>query len=331
MKKVFKYELKRSIPFLSILIGVGIIIYLFVLLGSYYITINDFIFFVGFYLFISILILIYYNFSYNKKKKSTDLYYSLPVIHKELFLAKYLLTIFELILIGLIFIFFSYTFLGIMKLGVSFTGEHIYLNEIKLINLFLIEIIQIISSICLMNLFLFLFNRSNTYLDFILYSIIIIFIPKLFLSNIIIFIGKCNYALDYGLYSMLTSWCKYYICNMTDEFYVFNFISCLSITILCGLSFFPLYIYSSNTYAENVELPDKKIFGYKIFIPILSILIIIYFSLNGIFNLILLFILLIVQYTLYALFERTIKINKKDIIVIISTIIIGIIMIFIMS
>ena len=337
MKDVFKYELKRSIPFFPILLGVGIIIYLFVLLGSYFISVSSFTGFIGYFAFASILLLIFYNFGYNKTRISLDLYYALPITHKELFLAKYLFTLVEIAMMFITLLICSYAFAGLLSAGVSFSGEHIYLKHTELLQIFYTILIQLISGIGLMNVILLFFNRANHYIDAILYILIILFIPKIFLMNIVYIIEQtqlndlCNSVLDFGLYSMLGNWCEYYVCNTSDTFYAFNTTFGLIITIGCSLSFIPLYIYARNSYAEKVELPDTKVFGYKILIPILFVLVLIYFSLIVNYtplNLLLLGVVLLLQYGAYALFERTIKISKINLILIASTMILGLILMF---
>ncbi len=337
MKDVFKYELKRSMPFFPILLGVGIVIYFFVLLGSYFVSVSSFTGFIGYFTFASILLLIFYNFGYNKKRISLDLYYALPVTHKELFLAKYLFTLVEIVIMFIVLMLCSYVFAGLLSVGISFSGEHIYLKHTELLQIFYAILIQLISGISLMNVILLFFNRANHYIDAILYILIILFIPKILLMNIAYIIEQtqlndlCNSALDFGLYTMLGSWCKYYVCNTSDNFYTFNTAFGLIITTGCGLSFIPLYIHAKKSFAEKVELPDTKIFGYKILIPILIVLVLIYFSLivNYIpLNLILLGVVLLLQYGGYVLFERTIKISKINLILIVSTIILGLILMF---
>lgn len=337
MKDVFKYEFKRSLPFFPSLLGTGIIIYLFILLGSIYVSVNTFTGFIGYFVFVSIILIVFYNFGYNKKRISLDLYYALPVTHKELFLAKYLFTLVELAIMLLVLSGCSYAFAGLLSVGVSFSGEHIYLKQSELLQIFYTILIQLISGIGLMNVILLFFNRANHYIDSVLYLLIILFIPKIALMIIAYSIEQiqlnnlCNYALDFGLYSMLGSWCGYYVCNTQDTFYSFNTAFGLSITAICGLSFIPLYLHSTRSFAEKVELPDTKLFGYKILIPTLFIMLLIYFSLIVNFtplNLLLLGVVLFLQYCAYALFERTVKISKMNIIVLALTIIIGIVLMF---
>ncbi len=332
MKDVLKYELKRNLLFFPILLGLGLSIYLFILWGSFYISVNSFTSFVGYFSFVGIILIIYYNFSYNKKRISLDLYYALPITHKELFLGKYLFTLIEVVVMFLVLLGSSYAIAGLLSLGISFAGEPMYLTRSELLQIFYIVLIELVSGLGLMNVILFFFNRANNYIDSILYLIFLIFIPKIVVLIISYFINER--LLDYSLYAMLGNWCNYYILNTKDTVYVLNLVLGLSITVICYLSFIPLYFYSTKTYAEKVELPDTKLFSYKLLTPILFILVLIYFSAiinHNPFNLLLIGVVLVLEYSTYAIFSRTIKISKLDIIMMAITLVLGVILMFVIN
>lgn len=338
MKDALNYELKRNFLFFPTLLGLGVVIYFFMILGGFYIDVESFTGYIGYFSFISVIVLVFYNFGYNKKRSSLDLYYSLPITHKELFLAKYLFTIIEIVVMILVLLGVTYGLIGLLYAGICFSGDNFIFRDIELMQILYTILIQIIASIGLFNVILLAFNRANNYLDAILYIIIALFIPQIIMLNLICIVAQINgnteliyYALNFGLYDMIGGWCEYFVCNTSLPFYSFNLTFGLILLIISCLLFIPNYFYTINSYAEKVEMPDTKIFGYKTFVPTLFILLSIYFSLivdYTPFNLLLLVVVFILQYVSYLIFEKTIKISKYNFIMLVSVLLLGIILIF---
>ncbi|MDE6656319.1 MAG: ABC-2 transporter permease, partial [Anaeroplasmataceae bacterium] len=93
MKKVFIFEIKKLLIPLSIYFGIMTILGCTIMLFSGDLHWISFANLYGVFMMFLILGVVFLTFSYNKKRISADMTYSLPVTKRELFIGKYLATL----------------------------------------------------------------------------------------------------------------------------------------------------------------------------------------------------------------------------------------------
>lgn len=320
MSKVFKFEFSRTIWLYTIYTFLCLVFVFFLIWGSWNPSATYYTTCFGYGILGFCIVIIFYNFSYNKKKITTDLYYSMPVTKKELFLGKYIYSILSITAFSILCLIFSYIFIGLMAAGLNFDGSSYILSNGELFNVFKIFAVKYFFTVCFFNVCLFIYYRANTIMDGIIYLVIIMLIPKLFMDclnmivdNQLLSTYKYN-SISYLLPSMIINWSEFII-KANVEHYAYYATFVFIISFLCLSTILYLVNYCKNDFAERVEETENKIFGYSVLVPLilclLMLLCAISFSAKGIAVLILVLIT-ITSYLLFSIFERKILINKKN-------------------
>ena len=167
MKKTFLFELKRYIVPLSIYMGIMTIIGFIMVLPFSSITYTTFLDLFTWFTFILVMGIIYITFSYNKKRISADMTFSLPVTKRELFAGKYLAAISTILVSSIV-----YFLICLMLFGISHGLKHIYLWEplgVQLGHYCIGSLIILVSIVPLFNFLLLFYYKANTVLDGILF------------------------------------------------------------------------------------------------------------------------------------------------------------------
>lgn len=319
MFKILFNELKRS--YRSVIIIFSIVTILLVILGlfgeTFYLNfVRSYSEILGPYLAIVTIMLVVYNFSYNKSKVSCDLNFSLPVSKIKLYIAKYLLTIGEILVLGIVISLLTNAFIGIR-----------YYDIARLDRLNLYNLLSIFACLGLASFSLPFYYFANSKGDGNVYLILgylmlpLAFVAILNLSNnanseaIPGAFALSSVSIPFSLGGMMGSFLK----ESNDAIVIFNgsVVSNMYISMLF-LNFVPFIaslFFIKRDKIERVEQVDSKIFGYKVFIPIL------FASLTGIFRislnvetLIYYIIILIAMYIFYGIYRKSFKIKLPDLI-----------------
>ncbi len=285
------------------------------------------------YLIIVAIFIPVYEFAPLKNSRGADLYYSLPLDKKRLYLQFYLK--------GLIEIVSSYIvvfFLGL--LGVVIKGYPIlFIYYIPLFFLLLL------GTALYYTFNVFIFSKANRTIDGIIFIIMYLIIPimiYLFVSHFAFVVFKINF--EYYLIDALMPISPLYIPGnyfnaliekrgVSDQFntaFVFTLIWAL-ISIAFGLL---MILYTKTNKPENVQSKSNSWFGYKVFIPLL-----LYISISTTMDLeyllgysfVLTFIFMVTAYIGYVIYERKFKISLNSLIVLGSTTFLGILTAVILS
>lgn len=359
MKKYFLYELKKSIiPFLIIAFA-GIIMYAVPLAMengkfSYY----D-LYYIGYLMFVlgaACAIMPIWMFSYKMEKRSTDLYYSLPMTKTKQLAVRYI--------VGFITIIAAYT--AAYLLGFLITAIK-YGNEPKLIYYLPLYFANIVPAYIIYSMASFAFTRANSVADgiiFIIFAALVVFMVVLLLSTFTKYGVEINreyyddegntYTSTYTVTRNYLYYGKFFPFTMLDEItsvfqgliyghdlhtstpfsdmsdpeainLAVSFAIYPAISIGCTVG---LFMTEHNCKAENCNQVSDSIFGYKTMLPLFLLTVCALFGKEWLFEpetLMLLFIVIAAAYALAALYKKSIKIGWKYAVVLLCAIVIGLI------
>lgn len=272
------------------------------------------------------LFFLFKNFNYNKKKVSCDLYYSLPVTKRELYLTNTLFSVME-------YAFYWMVFTVVLLLGIL-VHEKPAVIEMRYGMIFVFTIYQLLYGLIHMLFVIPFLYYANDIMDSIVFLAFIALIPFLFLStisNITEVLVENSYITGNVDYLGIT-WCipLLSIQELGEHFlYLFYkttepmpFWGVTEALCIAGFSILSLAIFSGSVFflskdkAERSQEIDRKWFGYRVFIPIFIVLFVASLSLrqynfltleSGVFSLVLPFVLMVVH-------RRNFKIPLSDII-----------------
>lgn len=308
MKKTFLFELKRYIIPLSIYMVIMTIIGFVIVLPFSGLTYDTFLNLFSFFTFILVIWIIYITFSYNKKRISADMTFSLPVTKRELFAGKYLAAISTIFASAIV-----YFLICLMLFGISCGLKHIYLWEplgVQLSHYCIGSLIILVSILPLFNFLLLFYYKANTVLDGILFII---------LGSIIVYLVMyefCNLASEFVYYSHVYPLAVYF----NIPFIVVR----KELNILNGVVFF-IYLFLGYLLSLYLLWQSKRedsirthaicdgIFGYKVFYPIIGVFVpIVSFSGFAVIDVIILVVLCIGLFMGYCIYHRSPKFTKQS-------------------
>ncbi len=346
MKNLTIYYIKKRLPLLLIVLGITIISSLVYLSPNFVdIGIRNSIYggeyenvvsmstsglpYLGILLLILVSLVPIYEFSFKMKKNGCDLFYSLPIKRSKLYIFKYLFGLGEVFSIFLINYFLVVISIIIKYSGVEFTDVTFQPGY-----LFLYLPIIILAGILLYSWITFFYTRGNTVLD----GFISVILASLVLVPVAFGLLSFGYAMDfikpkaYNEFFFGVHYIPFYAFDtigrifeaiITDggfdrwnEFYPEIITWCLALATI------PLFfILSNKEEAEKSEDISDSPFLYKVMIPIYVISLFLFNEFNNVSWI----AIVIGGYLGYVIYNRNFLIKKRDLIVLISSIGVGMI------
>lgn len=359
MKKYFLYELKKSlIPFIIIAFA-GIIVYpvpLATASGYFRNATLDYIGYLMFVLAAACVVIPVYIFSYKMKRRSTDLYYSLPMTKTKQLTVRYIS--------GFITIIAAYTIAYLLGFIITVIK---YRSEPNLIYYLPLYFAVIIPSYIIYSISSFAFTRANSVLDgiiFIAFAMLVLFMLVLFISTFTKYTKTIYYTRDNGeggfdTYSDVRTinnvyYYKFFPFTLLDEITcVFQYLICgysleastpfsnmsdpEAINIAVSFAVYPaisiactagLFMTERGCKAENCNQISESVFGYKTMLPLFLLVICSLFGkewLTESATIMLLAIVIAATYALAALYKKTFKIGWKYAVMLLCAAVIGVV------
>lgn len=281
------------------------------------------------------------QFSYRMKRRSVDMYYSLPLSHYKIFTVKYL--------VGLIMVFAPYLsayLIGALIMLIK-TANRIFYGVYYIPHFFLtLPVIFLMYSLAT-----FAFTRANNFIDgviFIAFWALIWVLVAEFLGNFIYYtchrtIGEYFYTQTfsriysgyYSFYSPLENLKDYFQAKLVGDTYGisdngYNVAANMAAgyTLITATAVFGAvwtFVSEKYTKSENAGQISESYFGYKVMIPLYTVLTLCLYDLarteTYIFD-----VLIIVGFLLLtALYRRTVRIGLKHTLIFIGSVILGLI------
>ncbi len=343
MKKYFLYEIKKSLPAagyltLSMTAWYLILILLFSItrLEDIFYNLVPLMFFAGAVAVLSPIKI----FTYRTKKRSVDLYYSLPLSHRKILTVKFLT--------GLAVLYASYTvafFIGMAASAIK-TPE---LNAVYYIPLYFASLIPLY---ILYSVSAFAFTRAYKKTDGILFivfwfaviPVVLEVIDRIFyvygfqpnyLLNCVI--NAQAYSPTYPL-SFVTEYFGGLISNSFDKIWWYEFTpanqAVVTANIIAGLTLNALlsigataglFLLEKHTKAENAGQISDSLFGYKTMIPIYTVCCLsLCISGSTALNVVAVVMTILISTAITVIYKRTVKIGWKQAVAIAAPIVAGI-------
>ncbi|MDE6408266.1 MAG: ABC-2 transporter permease [Anaeroplasmataceae bacterium] len=326
MKKVFIFEIKRLLIPLAVYLGIMIILGFAIMLTWYDLDWRNFTTLFGLFMLFLIVGIIYIVFSYNKKRISADMTYSLPVTKRELFIGKYLASLAALAVMAFLYLLICYIIIGLADLSGLFEFSESYQSVGEQIGNFTVGwLIHLVITIPLFNFLLLFYYKANTILDGIVFVLLGLFI--VFLMGQIFIELTHSYIVVFPLI-MYVEAPKYFLPGpyfgqihnglYGEEFTLFVTLF-LIYTILGYLIIIYLIWFSKKDCSIRTQGICNGIFGYRVFLPLLGALIPIASVLGSGFDAIWFVLVAVGLFIGYCIYHRSIKFNKESYIIFAST------------
>ncbi|MDE5856203.1 MAG: ABC-2 transporter permease [Anaeroplasmataceae bacterium] len=278
MKKVFIFEIKKLLIPLAIYLGIMSIIGFTIMLTTYSVNWTNFTLLYGLFGLFLIIGVIYMVFSYNKKRISADMTYSLPVTKRGLFIGKYLASIASVLSMMIIYMLICLIIFALAKMNGLF-NKYMFNQEVgrQLGNFVLGSLIQMAISIPMFNFLLLFYYKANTVLDGIAFVVIglgLLQMVMLIILNLaevsevpvfpfLIYVNVPVFFLETPYYNSL---------NFGNRMVAFK--SVFSIYVILGTLLLIYLIWlSKKDCSIRTQSICNGIFGYKVFLPLLGVLI----------------------------------------------------------
>lgn len=339
MRKYFIYELKKSAFIIACLSVIAIVIYLSPLLTVLDATLfrNNYTYlafpsFIGGVLAVCVPV---WAFHYKMKKRSVDMFYSLPLSHTKVLAVKYL--------IGLLAVLLPYTisyWLGafvVMGRAASTTlmisfypayyPAHYFATIIPIFFLYAISS--------------FFYTRANSLLDGVLFIIFWICLAALiaFVMYQIVDIQKIPispyYYFPFAPLDYITTYFsekiiipKYYSSYYNSRAYNNMAVGFSLTTILAIASSVGIFLTERRAKAEDSEQISNSWFGYRVMIPLYTVCMMAWMDISSTDSLIFYAMIVAGSFLITALYKRSMKIGKIQAIVYFSAIVVGIFLSF---
>ncbi len=257
-------------------------------------------------------------FNYRMKKRSVDLYYSLPLTHTKILFVHFLT--------GLIALYFIYTvayWLGAITAIANVTQEikAIYYIPQYFASLLPIYFIYAISS--------FTFTRANSTGDGIMFAIFWFFVAFL-IANVITIVFY-SFATDDFLFLLpfspldsVTTCFQRMLRNAQPYFSLSDILGSVYTVLLAAGSTAGLFLLENKTKAENAGQISDSLFGYKIMIHIYTLCLV--WLAVWLRSYILTVFIIIAMFILTVAYKRTMKIGKIQAIIFAATVLAGILL-----
>lgn len=346
MKKYFLYELKKSAFVIACLTVIALVIYLaplaatretdlFKYANSSYLAIPSSI---GGVLAACVPM---WMFHYKMKKRSVDMFFSLPLSHTGVLTVKFLL--------GMIAIFLPYTvsywmgaFLVMGRAASStlrFEIYPLYYLAQYFASLLPIGFLYVISS--------FVFTRANTFLDGVMFVIFWAFIAGLIAEAIYMSVQRLQpigsakiiypyYYFPFAPLDFITSYfqekiiipAEYSVLSQSPLFSdtekLVNCVAGFTLTTLLAIgAAIGLFLGEKRVKAENAEQISESPFGYKSMIPLYTVCLMAWMDMSTDGSIIFYVIIAVSSFLMTALYKRSVKIGKIQAVVYLCSLALG--------
>ena len=335
MRKVFVYYFRRRmLPLLILLFALSIMTIIVELQASYINygfaednlrvetagQTNPFIY-LSIILSIIVTILPVLEFAFKMKRRSVDLFYSLPIKRIKLYIVKYLLGIVEFLIL-----FIPQWLISFMRVATIPSVSTVF--DMTYYIYFLLCAIGL--GILIYTFETFFFTMGNTMVDGIIFmTLASCYLPTLMnvMYSLIMkadFSDRTFYMRFFFMYSPLFDVSGHFYSSMIGKQYaqlnVLGLVLNISLAILASLAFF--FINSEKNNAEVVGDESDTIFGYKLFIPMYMVT---SFKLISSSISALWVVIGIAGYLGYCIYRKSFRIKRNDIIALGVSVIIGVV------
>ncbi|MBQ2471641.1 MAG: hypothetical protein II508_03495 [Acholeplasmatales bacterium] len=332
MKKMFLYYFRRRLPAMIILMIAIAIMTIIIQSQSSYINYsqsgdyrietagqtNPFIY-LSIVLSVIVTIIPIMEFSFKMKRRSVDLYYSLPIKRIKLYICKYFVGLAEFLILYIPQWLISFIWLATLP-----SVSNIY--DMSYSIYFMLASIGY--GILIYTFLTFFYTMGNTLIDGIIFmALASCFLPTLMNVMYSLILGanysdRTFYMRWFFIYSPLFDISGKMHSNMIGGTYgdinILGIILNIALAILASIAFF--FIHSEKNNAELVGDESDTIFGYKLFIPLYMVT---SFKLISSSISALWVVIGLVGYLFYCIYRKSFRIKRNDIITLGVSIIIG--------
>lgn len=337
MKKYFKYELRKNAYTIGCITLVIALIYLTPLLTAskdyliYSVSLGEMSFIGG----VLAVCLPIWLFVYRTKRRSVDMFYSLPLSHTKIFITRYLL--------GLVMLYVPYTVAYWLGALVVIGKINSQINAVWYIPQYFASLIPIY---CLYAISAFAFTRANRAKDGAMFIIFWIFAAAMAVFVILYLFADFTsfYYSNYFLpFSPLDTATSYFQLKLTDgkalldglidaePSYAAMAVG-FSVTALTAIgSTVGIALTEKYAKAENAGQLSESWFGYRVMIPYYTVCILSLMPLGEPLFYIFIVLVIVGAYLTTAAYRRTLKIGKKQTIILAASILAGMLLSLIFS
>ena len=332
MKKMFLYYFRRRLPAMLILMIAMAVMTIIIQSQSSYINYeqsgdyrietagqtNPFIY-LSIILSVIVTIIPIMEFSFKMKRRSVDLYYSLPIKRIKLYICKYFVGLAEFLILYIPQWLISFIWLATLP-----SVSNIY--DMSYSIYFMLASIGY--GILIYTFLTFFYSMGNTLVDGIIFmALASCFLPTLMNVMYSLILGanysdRTFYMRWFFIYSPLFDISGKMHSNMIGGTYgdinILGIILNIALAILASIAFF--FIHSEKNNAELVGDESDTIFGYKLFIPLYMIT---SFKLISSSISALWVVIGLAGYLFYCIYRKSFRIKRNDIITLGVSIIIG--------
>ena len=332
MKKMFLYYFRRRLPAMLILMIAMAVMTIIIQSQSSYINYsqsgdyrietagqtNPFIY-LSIVLSVIVTIIPVMEFSFKMKRRSVDLYYSLPIKRIKLYICKYFVGLAEFLILYIPQWLISFIWLATLP-----SVSNIY--DMSYSIYFMLASIGY--GILIYTFLTFFYSMGNTLVDGIIFmALASCFLPTLMNVMYSLILGanysdRTFYMRWFFIYSPLFDISGKMHSNMIGGNYgdinILGIILNIALAILASIAFF--FIHSEKNNAELVGDESDTIFGYKLFIPLYMVT---SFKLISSSISALWVVIGLVGYLFYCIYRKSFRIKRNDIITLGVSIIIG--------
>ncbi len=322
MKKYFVYELKKSLFVMCALAVIAAAVYVitvlssadFLLDGHSHFPIEPIIIVGG----AMCVIVPVWKLSYRMKKRSVDLYYSLPLSHTRILAVK--------LLVGLIVVFAPYT--AAYWVG-SFTAMAAVGKVTSSVVFLPVYFATLIPMVIVYSLTAFIFTRANRLVDGIVFIVltgmslaIVVEVVSEFLAQSSIYINSQFYA-PFGGLTVVAEYFSYELIkgvSMEMQLDAQDIAGLVLVALCAAAAGVGLFLSEKYVKAENCEQISDSLFGYRVMIPLYTFALAL---LGAIDSYVLVVLVAAASYAVSVLYKRTPKIGWKFAVVIAAAFIAG--------
>lgn len=331
MRNILTYYFKKRLPLFIVVLAISLLSTIVYLISttlvrkesnSSYFRISD-----NGMIYLSIILLILcifysiFEFSFKMKRTSCDLFYSLPIKRRSLFIAKYIVGLTQLLLL------FIANFIVVLIFAIAnFAGKEFYNATTDVIftynfgYYFMFFGVMLVIATLLYSWFVFFFTRCNTTIDglinmalssTLICSVLIAimtFITKINNDNYYIFSNYLTGSEYIPFVSIFIIVTKIYYASIGFNVDAPNILPIVITWTLCLASLVLFILFSEKERAENTFEISDSYFSYKVFLPTMIIALLAQCELSA-FT----FVAVIVGgYIGYVIYNRHFKLRKND-------------------
>ncbi|MCH5158509.1 MAG: hypothetical protein J1F33_04860 [Clostridiales bacterium] len=268
-------------------------------------------------------------FSYKMKRRSVDLFYSLPLKRVQILKVKYLL--------GLIALYAPYTTSFVLSVMTALIKYPLYaFSGVYYIPAFFASLPALY---CIYSIASFVFTRAERTVDgmiFIIFWALAMLAVMNVVNNFIDDVVSYHYMPTAPLDKVAVFFAEYIevlgIRVIEQNYVIANMAVGFSITgLLAVASTVLLFLTEKKKKAENIGAVSESPFGYKVMIPLFTVCIIANLDIFAFYEIVLIVITASAAFMLSALYKHTFKIGKVQAIILAASVGTGLILAFIIA